>query len=91
MGRLKLPSQRNKPTPIEPLPPVPPQVDPPVIEIPPQVEVPVGGSQTIKVAGKYFSRENGEKMTLIGSSEFSLFKRFLDNDWATLNPVIKQR
>ena len=83
MGRLKLPSQRNKPTP-----PPPPIVIP---SLPPVVTIPVKGNQTIRVNGKYFSRENGERMTLIGSSEFSLFKRYLDNDWATLDPVIRER
>ena len=84
MGRLKLPSQRNKP--------VPPVIIPPlVIEAPPTVEIPVMLSGGIRINGKFFIRENGERLTLIGSSEFSLFKRYLDDDFATLNPVVAER
>jgi hypothetical protein len=84
MGRLKLPSQRNKP----PKPEIPPViVVPPVIEVPPVMV----NKETITPRGKFFSRENGDRMTLIGSSDFSLFKRYLDNDYPTLDPVIAQR
>jgi hypothetical protein len=83
MGRLKLPSQRNKPTPPPPVVVVPP---PPVIVVPP---VPTF-IPTIKTNGKYFSRVD-ERMTLIGSSDFSLFKRFLIGDFPTFDPTLLQR
>lgn len=35
---------------------------------------------TIERNGKFFKRSNGERMTVIESSDFSLFKRYLDHD-----------
>lgn len=52
---------------------------------------PIPANATVKLNGKYFAHEDGTPKTLIGSSEFSLFKRYLDNDSPTLDPVINQR
>lgn len=60
----------------------------PIIIDPPDPSI---NDSTIQLNGRYFSRVNGDRMTLMGSSEFSLFKRYLDNDWPTFNPVISER
>ena len=71
--------------PVEPPNPIPPNPNP----IPPTQP---GLGKGIKLAGdKFFRRQDGSRVTIIESSEFSLFKRYLDNDWPTYNPVVEQR
>lgn len=66
--------------------------DCPSIPIPnPNPPEPIPVNATIRLNGKYFAHEDGSPKTLVGSSEFSLFKRYLDNDWPTFDPVIQQR
>lgn len=76
--------------PVKKCPEVPP-VDPPPVD-PPPVDPPPIGAATIKLSGdKFFRRADGSRMTVIQASEFSLFKRYLDNDSPTFDPVIAER
>ena len=64
----------------------------PVINPPNPTPLPPGPvtDATIVKNGKFFRRENGERMTVIESSEFSLFKRYLDHD-PMYETVLNQR
>lgn len=85
MGRLKLPSQRNKP-------PKPPVVIPPIVVKPPmELPPPIRTSGGLRVSGRFFTKSNGDRTTLIGCSDFSMFKRYIDQDSETLDPTIENR